>query len=245
MLAGRAVGEAYGCGYDDYSRGERFERRGREGDRFDRGPRTYEDEDGNRHELISEADAASTWRTGGGMVTDLAAGIGMVTDRVGVTAMVEIVVATGEKSARVPAEAVAIAVLIAVETAVVIAVATVEVLVGVGLIASAVTVDHWSEARALFLAMRGTVAGVAATVARGSEVALTALAAAGLSAGEAARNEYSSVERRKLQLAPRTKPVEPSSAASNSGKSNPFGGAKPVQTKPIEDGLARVDIDSK
>eukprot|EP00327_Prymnesium_parvum_P019546 CAMPEP_0113248260 /NCGR_PEP_ID=MMETSP0008_2-20120614/10423_1 /TAXON_ID=97485 /ORGANISM="Prymnesium parvum" /LENGTH=323 /DNA_ID=CAMNT_0000096099 /DNA_START=39 /DNA_END=1010 /DNA_ORIENTATION=+ /assembly_acc=CAM_ASM_000153 len=52
--------------YDDYPRGsDRFERRGREGDRYDRGPRMFEDEEGNRHEIVSEADTVSSWRTGG------------------------------------------------------------------------------------------------------------------------------------------------------------------------------------
>ena len=50
--------ERYGGGYGD--------RRGREGDRYDRGPRTYENEEGERVVMRSEADDNNNWRGGGG-----------------------------------------------------------------------------------------------------------------------------------------------------------------------------------
>eukprot|EP00908_Phaeocystis_cordata_P023001 Transcript_5431.p1 GENE.Transcript_5431~~Transcript_5431.p1 ORF type:complete len:397 (+),score=82.12 Transcript_5431:185-1375(+) len=56
------------CRYDDYGRGGGGfgDRRGREGDRYDRGPRSYENEDGERIEIVSQADTVSSWRGGGG-----------------------------------------------------------------------------------------------------------------------------------------------------------------------------------
>jgi hypothetical protein len=51
-------------GYGDRGFGDRFERR--EGDRFARGPSSYVDEHGERHETVSQADTVSSWRGGGG-----------------------------------------------------------------------------------------------------------------------------------------------------------------------------------
>jgi len=48
-------------GYDDYRGGGGYGDRGnqREGDRYDRGPRTYQNEDGERVEIVSQADTVS------------------------------------------------------------------------------------------------------------------------------------------------------------------------------------------
>ena len=48
------------------ARGGYGERQGRDGDRYDRGPRSYENEDGERVEMRSQADDSNNWRPSGG-----------------------------------------------------------------------------------------------------------------------------------------------------------------------------------
>eukprot|EP00315_Gephyrocapsa_oceanica_P043883 CAMPEP_0185534254 /NCGR_PEP_ID=MMETSP1366-20130426/108855_1 /TAXON_ID=38817 /ORGANISM="Gephyrocapsa oceanica, Strain RCC1303" /LENGTH=331 /DNA_ID=CAMNT_0028145979 /DNA_START=37 /DNA_END=1032 /DNA_ORIENTATION=+ len=55
------TGDGYGDRYDRYER-----REGREGDRFGGRPQSYVNEDGERVEVISQADTVSSWRGGGG-----------------------------------------------------------------------------------------------------------------------------------------------------------------------------------
>ena len=51
------TGDGYGDRYDRYER-----REGREGDRFGGRPQSYVNEDGERVEVISQADTVSSWR---------------------------------------------------------------------------------------------------------------------------------------------------------------------------------------
>ena len=52
--------------YDARGGGGYGDRAGRDGDRYDRGPRTYENEDGERVEMRSQADDSNNWRPSGG-----------------------------------------------------------------------------------------------------------------------------------------------------------------------------------